>query len=151
MHIDKLAESAADGANSVGSKAVFLTQLLFLMEYLWGQKYAIFSVSREVIADSIETVVGGQGFDGLVTIGGCDKNMPACVMAMARLNRPSIFVYGVALSPGSNRTDVVSVFEAVGTPEGTISDIELLDIESSAIPVQGHVVECILQIQWHQR
>ena len=51
-------------------------------------------ISREVIADSIETVVGGQGFDGLITIGGCDKNMPACVMAMARLNRPSIFVYG---------------------------------------------------------
>ena len=95
-------------------------------------------VSREVIADSIETVVGGQGFDGLVTIGGCDKNMPACVMAMARLNRPSIFVYGGSIKPGSNRTDVVSVFEAVGKhSEGTISDIELLNIESSAIPGPG--------------
>ena len=94
------------------------------MEYRWerkGMRYSL--VSREVIADSIETVVGGQGFDGLITIGGCDKNMPACVMAMARLNRPSIFVYGGSIRPGANRTDVVSVFEAVGKhSEGSLSD-----------------------------
>ena len=139
MHIDKLAESAADGANSVGSKAVIFNTITVSDGISMGTKGMRYSlVSREVIADSIETVVGGQGFDGLVTIGGCDKNMPACLMAMARLNRPSIFVYGGSIKPGSNRTDVVSVFEAVGKhSEGTISDIELLDIESSAIPGPG--------------
>ena len=139
MHIDKLAESAANGVNSVGSKAVIFNTITVSDGISMGTKGMRYSlVSREVIADSIETVVGGQGFDGLVTIGGCDKNMPACVMAMARLNRPSIFVYGGSIKPGSNRTDVVSVFEAVGKhSEGTISDIELLDIESSAIPGPG--------------
>ena len=139
MHIDKLAESAANGANSVGSKAVIFNTITVSDGISMGTKGMRYSlVSREVIADSIETVVGGQGFDGLVTIGGCDKNMPACVMAMARLNRPSIFVYGGSIKPGSNRTDVVSVFEAVGKhSEGQISDIELLDIESSAIPGPG--------------
>ena len=139
MHIDKLAASAAEGANSVGSKAVIFKTITVSDGISMGTKGMRYSlVSREVIADSIETVVGGQGFDGLVTIGGCDKNMPACVMAMARLNRPSIFVYGGSIQPGSNRTDVVSVFEAVGKhSEGTISDIELLDIESSAIPGPG--------------
>ena len=139
MHIDKLAESAADGANSVGSKAVIFNTITVSDGISMGTKGMRYSlVSREVIADSIETVVGGQGFDGLVTIGGCDKNMPACVMAMARLNRPSIFVYGGSIKPGSNRTDVISVFEAVGKhSEGSISDIELLDIESSAIPGPG--------------
>jgi Dihydroxyacid dehydratase/phosphogluconate dehydratase len=109
------------------------------MGSLWGtQGMRSFLVSREVIADSIETLVGGQGFDGLVTIGGCDKNMPACLMAMARLNRPSVFVYGGSIKPGKGRTDVISVFEAVGKhSKGDISDIELLEIESSAIPGPG--------------
>ena len=76
-------------------------------------------VSREVIADSIETVVGAEGMDGLVAIGGCDKNMPACVMALARMNRPGIFVYGGTILPGihgDKNLDIVSVFEAVGSP-----------------------------------
>lgn len=139
MHIDKLAESAAIGANSSGSKAVIFNTITVSDGISMGTKGMRYSlVSREVIADSIETVTGGQGFDGLITIGGCDKNMPACVMAMARLNRPSIFVYGGSIKPGNNRTDVVSVFEAVGKhSEGAISDIELLDIESSAIPGPG--------------
>ena len=139
MHIDKLAEAAANGADSVGSKAVIFNTITVSDGISMGTKGMRYSlVSREVIADSIETVVGGQGFDGLITLGGCDKNMPACVMAMARLNRPSIFVYGGSIKPGSNRTDIVSVFEAVGQhSEGAISDIELLDIESSAIPGPG--------------
>jgi dihydroxy-acid dehydratase len=139
MHIDKLAESAARGADSVGSKAVIFNTITVSDGISMGTKGMRYSlVSREVIADSIETVVGGQGFDGLITIGGCDKNMPACLMAMARLNRPSIFVYGGSIKPGLNRTDVVSVFEAVGKhSEGSLSDIELLDIESSAIPGPG--------------
>ena len=139
MHIDKLAEAVANGADSVGSKAVIFNTITVSDGISMGTKGMRYSlVSREVIADSIETVVGGQGFDGLITLGGCDKNMPACVMAMARLNRPSIFVYGGSIKPGSNRTDIVSVFEAVGQhSEGAISDIELLDIESSSIPGPG--------------
>ena len=139
MHIDKLAEAVANGVDSVGSKAVIFNTITVSDGISMGTKGMRYSlVSREVIADSIETVVGGQGFDGLITLGGCDKNMPACVMAMARLNRPSIFVYGGSIKPGSNRTDIVSVFEAVGQhSEGSISDIELLDIESSSIPGPG--------------
>ncbi len=139
MHIDKLADSAAKGANDSGSKAVLFNTITVsdgISMGTQGMRYSL--VSREVIADSIETVVGGQGFDGLVTLGGCDKNMPACLMAMARLNRPSIFVYGGSIKPGKGRTDVISVFEAVGKhSEGEISDIELLDIESSSIPGPG--------------
>ena len=139
MHIDKLAESASAGADSAGTKSVIFNTITVSDGISMGTKGMRYSlVSREVIADSIETVVGGQGFDGLITIGGCDKNMPACVMAMARLNRPSIFIYGGSIKPGANRTDVVSVFEAVGEhSQGSISDIELLDIESSAIPGPG--------------
>ena len=139
MHIDKLAEAAADGADNAGSKAVIFNTITVSDGISMGTKGMRYSlVSREVIADSIETVVGVQGFDGVITIGGCDKNMPACLMAMARLNRPSIFVYGGSIKPGANRTDVVSVFEAVGKhSEGSLSDIELLDIESSAIPGPG--------------
>jgi dihydroxy-acid dehydratase len=95
-------------------------------------------VSREIIADSIEAVAGAEGFDGLIGIGGCDKNMPACVMAMARLNRPSVFVYGGTIKPGAKRRDVVSVFEAVGAyAGGKIDDAELLEVEQTAIPGPG--------------
>ena len=139
MHIDKLADSTVKGVNESGSKGILFNTITVSDGISMGTQGMRFSlVSREVIADSIETVVSGQGFDGLVTIGGCDKNMPACLMAMARLNRPSIFVYGGSIKPGKGRTDVISVFEAVGKhSEGVISDIELLDIESSAIPGPG--------------
>jgi dihydroxy-acid dehydratase len=91
-----------------------------------------------VIADSIETVVGAQGFDGFVAFGGCDKNMPGCAIAMARLDRPSVFVYGGTIQPGKERRDVVSVFEAVGQhAAGRLSDIELKEIEATAIPGPG--------------
>jgi dihydroxy-acid dehydratase len=101
-----------------------------------GMKYSL--VSREVIADSIETVSGCMGHDGIVAIGGCDKNMPGCLMGMARLNRPSVFVYGGTIQPGKNQTDIVSVFEAVGGhAKGTVSDIQLKNIEETAIPGPG--------------
>ncbi|MCX6881511.1 MAG: dihydroxy-acid dehydratase, partial [Verrucomicrobia bacterium] len=104
-----------------------------------GMKYSL--VSREVIADSIETVVGCEGFDGVVAIGGCDKNMPGCIMALARLNRPGIFVYGGTILPGcfqNRNVDVVSVFEAVGAHANKkISDQDLADIERCAIPGPG--------------
>src|ERR1700727_2888966 len=106
-----------------------------------GMKYSL--VSREVIADSIETVVGCEGMDGFVAIGGCDKNMPGSMMAIARMNRPAVFVYGGTILPGcitgdTRKLDIVSVFEAVGAhAKQKISDAELLKIESCAIPGPG--------------
>src|SRR6185369_16030533 len=101
-----------------------------------GMRYSL--VSREVIADSIETVSGAQGFDGIIAIGGCDKNMPGCMMALARLDRPAIFVYGGTIKPGKQRRDIISVFEAVGArAAGKISEKDLLEIERTAIPGPG--------------
>ena len=139
MHINQLAEAAAQGANSSGCKSVIFNTITVSDGISMGTKGMRYSlVSREVIADSIETVVEGQGFDGLLAIGGCDKNMPGCLMAIARLDRPAIFVYGGSIQPGKDRTDVISVFEAVGAhSEGKISDIELLEVESKAIPGPG--------------
>jgi dihydroxy-acid dehydratase len=83
-------------------------------------------------------VVAGQGFDGFVAFGGCDKNMPGCAMAMARLDRPSVFVYGGTIQPGKDRRDIVSVFEAVGKhAAGNLSDIELKEVEATSIPGPG--------------
>lgn len=139
MHINKLAEEAVQGADAAGAKGVLFNTITIsdgIANGTIGMKYSL--VSREVIADSIETVVGCQGFDGLVTIGGCDKNMPGCVMAMARLDRPSVFVYGGTIRPGKNRTDIVSVFEAVGQhAKGELDLIEVEQIEETAIPGPG--------------
>ena len=139
MHIDKLAKESARGADEAGTKSIIFNTITISDGISMGTKGMRYSlVSREVIADSIETVVAGQLFDGLVAIGGCDKNMPGCMIAIARLNRPAIFVYGGSIQPGEGRTDVVSVFEAVGAhSDGKLSDIELLDIESKAIPGPG--------------
>jgi dihydroxy-acid dehydratase len=90
MHINKLAEDAERGVNEAGGKAVVFNTITIsdgISMGTEGMKYSL--VSREVIADSIETVAGCEGFDGLVAIGGCDKNMPGCLMALARLNRPA--------------------------------------------------------------
>lgn len=101
-----------------------------------GMKYSL--VSREVIADSIETVAGCEGFDGLVAIGGCDKNMPGCLMGLARLDRPGVFVYGGTILPGEGHTDIVSVFEAMGAhSRGDMDLIEVKQIEETAIPGPG--------------
>jgi len=139
MHLDGLAEKAAAGADAAGGKGVVFNTITVSDGISMGTKGMRYSlVSRELIADSIETVAGAQGFDGLVTIGGCDKNMPACAMAMARLNRPSVFVYGGTIKPGAKRRDVVSVFEAVGAlSAGKIDEQELLDVERTAIPGPG--------------
>ena len=139
MHINELADAAAMGADEAGAKSVLFNTITVsdgISMGTPGMRYSL--VSREVIADSIETVVGAQGFDGFVAIGGCDKNMPACGIAMARLNRPSVFVYGGTILPGAERRDVVSVFEAVGGhAAGKVSDIELQEVESTAIPGPG--------------
>jgi dihydroxy-acid dehydratase len=139
MHIGDLATEAAAGADAAGGKSVLFNTITVsdgISMGSPGMRYSL--VSREVIADSIETVVGAEGFDGFVAIGGCDKNMPGCAMAMARLNRPSVFVYGGTIRPGAKRRDIVSVFEAVGGhAAGKISDAELLDVERTAIPGPG--------------
>jgi len=139
MHINELAEAAATGADEAGAKSVVFNTITVsdgISMGTPGMRYSL--VSREVIADSIETVVGAQGFDGFVAIGGCDKNMPACAMAIARLDRPSVFVYGGTILPGKERRDVISVFEAVGLhAAGKVSDIELQEVEATAIPGPG--------------
>ncbi len=142
MHINKLADEVAKGVNAANGKAVIFNTITIsdgISMGTEGMKYSL--VSREVIADSIETVIGCQGFDGVVAIGGCDKNMPGCMMAIARLNRPAIFVYGGTILPGCHKNqklDVVSVFEAVGArANNKIDDAELAEIEAKAIPGAG--------------
>jgi dihydroxy-acid dehydratase len=139
MHINELAREAESGANAAGGKGVLFNTITVsdgISMGSPGMRYSL--VSREVIADSIETVVGAEGFDGFVAIGGCDKNMPGCAMAIARLNRPAVFVYGGTIRPGARRRDIVSVFEAVGGhAAGKVSDAELLEVERTAIPGPG--------------
>ena len=142
VHIDALARHAADGVSEAGAKPVIFNTITVsdaISMGTEGMKYSL--VSREVIADSIETVMGAEGFDGLVAISGCDKNMPACVIAMARLNRPAVFVYGGTILPGvfqGKPVDIVSVFEAVGQHSaGKLSDAALADLEQHACPGAG--------------
>jgi dihydroxy-acid dehydratase len=139
MHINTLADEAIKGADAAGAKGVLFNTITVsdgISMGTPGMRYSL--VSREVIADSIETVVGAQGFDGFVAIGGCDKNMPACGIAIARMNRPAVFVYGGTILPGKDRRDIVSVFEAVGGHAAQkVSDIELKEVETTAIPGPG--------------
>ena len=142
MHIDGLAKEVVQGVDAKGGKAVEFNTITIsdgISMGTEGMKYSL--VSREVIADSIETVAGCAWFDGVVAIGGCDKNMPGCMIALARLNRPSIFVYGGTILPGTHKgkdVDIVSVFEAVGAhANNEISDRELKQIEHEAIPGPG--------------
>ncbi len=139
MHINELASAAVAGADAAGGKGVLFNTITVsdgISMGSPGMRYSL--VSREVIADSIETVVGAEGFDGVVAIGGCDKNIPGCAMAIARLDRPAVFVYGGTIRPGLKRRDIVSVFEAVGGhAAGRVTDEELLDVERTAIPGPG--------------
>ena len=159
MHIDALARQAEAGVGAGGGKGVIFGTITVsdgISMGTEGMKYSL--VSREVIADSVETVMACEGFDGLVAIGGCDKNMPGCVIAMARLNRPSVFVYGGTILPGcingilaekrlnkeraaqiaDKPLDIVSCFEAVGKhAAGVMDERELALIEEHAIPGAG--------------
>ncbi len=139
MHIDELARLAAGGVEAAGAKAITFNTITVsdgISMGTPGMRYSL--VSREVIADSIETVVGAQGFDGVVAIGGCDKNIPGCMMALARLDRPAVFVYGGTIRPGIDNRDIVSVFEAVGGyAQGTVSEQQLKFVERTAIPGPG--------------
>jgi len=144
MHIDKLAVEAEKGANAAGGKAIIFGTITVsdgISMGTPGMRYSL--VSREVIADSIETVAAGEGFDGVVTIGGCDKNMPGCIMALARLNRPGVFVYGGTIMPGihpdsKKECDIISVYEAIGQhAAGKIDDAGLKKIEACSVPGAG--------------
>ncbi len=139
MHIADLAREAGAGADQAGGKSVPFNTITVsdgISMGSPGMRYSL--VSREVIADSIETVVGAEGFDGFVAIGGCDKNMPGCAIAIARLNRPAVFVYGGTIRLGKGRRDIVSVFEAVGArAAGKISAEQVEEVERSAIPGPG--------------
>ncbi len=144
MHLDQLARIAEAGANEAGGKAVIFDTITIsdgISMGTEGMKYSL--VSREVIADSIETVVGCMGMDGFVAVGGCDKNMPGAMMAIARLNRPAVFVYGGTILPGcingnGRKLDIVSVFEAIPAHANRkINDEEFQAIEACAIPGPG--------------
>lgn len=144
MHIDQLARHASEGTDKAGGKSIIFNTITISDGISMGTEGMKFSlVSREVIADSIETVVGCEGMDGYVAIGGCDKNMPGCMMAIARMNRPAVFVYGGTILPGcitgtDKKLDIVSVFEAVGAhANNKLDDEGLHEIESCAIPGPG--------------
>lgn len=142
MHIDKLAIEAKKGAEQGGGAPLIFNTITVsdgISMGTEGMKYSL--PSREVIADSIETVIGGERLDGFVAIGGCDKNMPGCLMAIGRAEVPAIFVYGGTISPGKlhdKDLDIVSVFEGVGQYNaGTINAEELKQIECHACPGPG--------------
>ncbi len=147
VHLGDLSEHAQKGVNAAGGKAVYFNTITVtdgISMGTQGMRYSL--VSRDVIADSIETAVAAEGFDGLVAIGGCDKNMPGAMIAIARLNRPAVFIYGGTILPGftpgdcdhKKPLDIVSVFEAVGKhAKGELNDAGLKEIEASAIPGPG--------------
>jgi len=139
MHINKLAEIVENSVNVSGGKGVLFNTITVsdgISMGTQGMKYSL--VSREVIADSIETVVGCLGYDGLITIGGCDKNMPGCLIGMARLNRPSIFIYGGSIKPSNEKTDYVTVSEKVGEfSKGDIDEKELIHYEKISVEGPG--------------
>lgn len=139
MHLDDLASIVEKSVNNHGCKGITFNTITVsdgISMGTEGMKYSL--VSREVIADSIETVVGCLGYDGVIGIGGCDKNMPGVVMAMARLNRPSIFVYGGSIRPSIENTDYVTVCEKTGEfAKGSISEDELKAIEKISVVGPG--------------
>src|SRR5262245_22144953 len=148
-HLDRLARKAVEGIRAGGGVGQLFgapTATDGIMMGHQGMRYSL--VSREVIADSLEVVAGGMNHDGLLAVGGCDKNMPGCLMAMARLNIPSIFVYGGSILPGvvpgepgvsaTGDVDIVSIFEAVGRFQaGKLSEAGVHNIECEACPGAG--------------
>ena len=142
MHLNELAERVRQGVQQAqGMPQTFGTITVsdgIAMGHV-GMKFSL--VSREVIADSVEVVSSAQQFDGLIAIGGCDKNMPGALMGMGRLNIPAVFIYGGTILPGKHNgkdIDIVSVFEAVGQfSAGNMKKEELTKIESNACPSAG--------------
>lgn len=142
-HLDRLARHACEGIRAGGGVGQIFgapTASDGIMMGHQGMRYSL--VSREVIADSIEIVAGGMNHDGLLAVGGCDKNMPGCAMAMARLNIPSVFVYGGSILPGigadGGAIDIVSIFEAVGQFQaGKLDEKGVHRVECEACPGAG--------------
>jgi dihydroxy-acid dehydratase len=142
-HLDRLARVAREGIRAAGGVPQVFgapTASDGIMMGHKGMRYSL--VSREVIADSLEVVSGGMNHDGLLAIGGCDKNMPGCLMAIARLNIPAIFVYGGSILPGTGPDgadiDIVSIFEAVGRHQaGKLDAKGVHAIECEACPGAG--------------
>jgi dihydroxy-acid dehydratase len=139
MHINKLSEIVEESINNSGGKGVLFNTITVsdgISMGTQGMKYSL--ISREVIADSIETVVGCLGYDGLIAIGGCDKNMPGCLIGMARLDRPSIFIYGGSIKPSNENTDYVTVSEKVGEfSKGEINEDRLIHYEKISVEGPG--------------
>ena len=139
MHLNSLAEIVEESVNNAGCKAVTFNTITVsdgISMGTEGMKYSL--VSREVIADSIETVVGCLGYDGVVGIGGCDKNMPGVIIGLARLNRPSLFIYGGSIKPSEQNTDYVTVCEKTGEfSKGSISEEELISVEKISVVGPG--------------
>ena len=139
MHINKLSQIVEDSINNSGGKGVLFNTITVsdgISMGTQGMKYSL--ISREVIADSIETVVGCLGYDGLIAIGGCDKNMPGCLIGMARLDRPSIFIYGGSIKPSNENTDYVTVSEKVGEfSKGEINEDQLIHYEKISVEGPG--------------
>ena len=139
MHINELAELVEESIDASDCKGVLFNTITVsdgISMGTQGMKYSL--VSREVIADSIETVVGCLGYDGVVAIGGCDKNMPGALIGLARLNRPSIFIYGGSIQPSSINTDYVTVCEKVGEyAKGSISEEDLIAVEKVSVKGPG--------------
>ena len=139
MHLNSLAEIVEESVNNSGCKAVTFNTITVsdgISMGTEGMKYSL--VSREVIADSIETVVGCLGYDGVVGIGGCDKNMPGVIIGLARLNRPSLFIYGGSIRPSEQNTDYVTVCEKTGEfSKGSISEEELISVEKVSVVGPG--------------
>jgi dihydroxy-acid dehydratase len=142
IHIDKLAIKAKEGAREAGGAPLIFNTITVSDGISMGTDGMRYSLpSRDLIADSIETVVQGESLDGFVAIGGCDKNMPGCMMAIARMDLPSVFVYGGTIKPGKldgNDIDIVSAFEGVGQyNKGAIGEEGLHKIECHACPGSG--------------
>ncbi|PLR77229.1 dihydroxy-acid dehydratase [Bacillus sp. V3-13] len=142
IHINDLAFKAKDGAREAGGAPLVFNTITVSDGISMGTEGMRYSLpSRDLIADSIETVVGGESLDGFVAIGGCDKNMPGCMMAIARMNLPSVFLYGGTIKPGKlhgQDIDIVSAFEGVGQYNaGAIDREELHKIECHACPGAG--------------
>lgn len=139
MHINQLADIVEHSIDGSGGKGVLFNTITVsdgISMGTQGMKYSL--VSREVIADSIETVVGCLGYDGVIAIGGCDKNMPGCIIGLARLNRPSIFIYGGSIKPSSENTDYVTVCEKTGEfSKGELQESELIHVEKISVKGPG--------------
>ena len=139
MHINELADLVEQSIDASDCKGVLFNTITVsdgISMGTQGMKYSL--VSREVIADSIETVVGCLGYDGVIAIGGCDKNMPGALIGLARLNRPSIFIYGGSIQPSPINTDYVTVCEKVGEyAKGSITEEDLIAVEKISVKGPG--------------